>query len=52
MSNAAEKLPDVDFKQLAAQLDPRQLLPQWLPDGKQQGTEWVSRNPTRQDKRP
>lgn len=52
MSNAAEKLPDVDFKQLAAQLDPRQLLPQWLPDGKQQGTEWVSRNPTRQDKHP
>lgn len=52
MSSTAHKLPDVDFKQLAAQLDPRQLVPQWLPDGKQQGNEWIARNPTRQDKRP
>lgn len=25
------------------------LIPQWLPDGKRVGDEWVTRNPTRQD---
>lgn len=52
MSNTAEKLPTIDFNQLKAQMDPRRLIPEWLPDGKQQGNEWVARNPTRQDKRP
>ena len=28
------------------------LLSLWLPDGKQQGSEWVARNPTRNDRRP
>lgn len=28
------------------------LLSRWLPDGKRQGQEWVSRNPRRADRRP
>jgi hypothetical protein len=28
------------------------LLRRWLPDGKRRGSEWVARNPTRNDRRP
>jgi hypothetical protein len=28
------------------------LVRRWLPDGKRQGHEWVSRNPTRDDRKP
>jgi hypothetical protein len=28
------------------------LVRRWLPDGKRQGHEWVSRNPTREDRKP
>jgi hypothetical protein len=28
------------------------LLARWLPDGKRRGSEWVARNPTRNDRRP
>ena len=28
------------------------LLPRWLPDGRAWGSEWMARNPTRQDRKP
>jgi hypothetical protein len=28
------------------------IVQRWLPDGKRSGTEWVSRNPTRDDRHP
>jgi len=40
----------IDFATLIRQLDPSRLVQEWLPEGKRQGNEWVTRNPTRQDK--
>jgi hypothetical protein len=42
----------IDFDKLRAALDPSRILPEWLPDGKRVGGEWVARNPTRGDNRP
>jgi hypothetical protein len=42
----------IDFDRIAAALNPETLVPQWLPDGKRVGSEWVARNPTRADNRP
>jgi hypothetical protein len=42
----------IDFDKIAAGLNPATLVPQWLPDGKRVGSEWVARNPTRADNRP
>lgn len=36
----------------AALLHLTALVRRWLPDGRQQGHEWVSRNPTRDDRKP
>ncbi len=41
-----------DFAALAARLDGPSLIPQWLPNGKREGREWVARNPTRSDGSP
>lgn len=29
-----------------------QFVPHWLPDGRREGSEWVARNPTRNDRTP
>lgn len=42
----------IDFATINASLNGETLVPQWLPEGKRQGREWVSRNPTRGDKNP
>lgn len=42
----------LDFDAINARLNAEHLLPEWLPDGKRQGHEWVARNPTRNDTRP
>lgn len=42
----------IDFQALAASLNPETLVPEWLPDGRRNGREWVARNPTRADKNP
>ncbi len=42
----------IDFAVIAKSLDAETLVPQWLPDGKRQGREWVARNPNRADKTP
>lgn len=42
----------IDFEAIAAAIDPGHAVPQWLPDGKRVGAEWVARNPTRADNRP
>ena len=40
----------IDFAAINALLDPRALVPQWLPNGKRSGSrEWVAPNPTRND---
>ncbi len=39
----------IDFDSINASLDPASVVPQWLPDGKRVGGEWVARNPTRND---
>jgi hypothetical protein len=43
----------LDFGFIAAQAVSRAgtLVPQWLPDGKRRGAEWVALNPTRPDRR-
>lgn len=41
----------LDFDKLRAALDPATVLPEWLPDGKRAGGEWVARNPTRADRK-
>jgi hypothetical protein len=40
----------IDFKVVNAALDPATLVPRWLPEGKRVNHEWVSSNPTRNDK--
>lgn len=47
-------MPEIPFKVInRAILDRAECLVQsWLPDGKRQGDEWVSRNPKREDQRP
>ena len=40
------------YEQLKSYLNIDVLIPQWLPDGKRQGHEWVVRNPTRSDNKP
>jgi putative DNA primase/helicase len=42
---------ELDFEQLARELLASQMYRHWLPDGKQEGSWWVARNPVRQDKR-
>lgn len=42
----------IDFDAINAALSPDALVPQWLPDGKRVGSEWVARNPTRADNKP
>ena len=41
----------IDYRRLAAAALPHlpHLLPRWLPDGQRSGSEWVARNPTRDD---
>lgn len=41
----------IDFDAINHRLDPARMVPQWLPDGRRQGNEWVARNPTRSDRR-
>ncbi|MCV6588506.1 MAG: DUF927 domain-containing protein [Marinobacterium sp.] len=50
MNDHNRQAPYIDFALLIRQLDATRLVPEWLPDGKRQGNEWVTRNPTRQDK--
>lgn len=40
----------LDFAAINAALDAGTLVPQWLPDGKKRGAEWVALNPIRGDK--
>ncbi|MBR0128979.1 MAG: hypothetical protein IJM09_04100, partial [Neisseriaceae bacterium] len=40
----------MDIQQVAQSLNPAHLVPQWLPQGKQDGDEWVALNPKRSDK--
>ncbi len=44
----------IDFGQIASAAVPSlpALVSRWLPDGRREGNEWVSRNPTRVDRRP
>lgn len=42
----------IDFDKLKAILDPRRLVPLWLPQGKSNGREWVAPNPMRSDNNP
>lgn len=42
----------IDFQAINATLNAETLVPQWLPDGKRSGSEWVARNPNRADKTP
>ncbi|HEV2680937.1 MAG TPA: VapE domain-containing protein [Rhodanobacter sp.] len=42
----------IDFAAISASLDAYTVVPQWLPDGKKQGHEWVARNPNRADRSP
>jgi len=42
----------IDFAVINAGLNAETVVPQWLPDGKRQGREWVARNPNRADKTP
>lgn len=42
----------IDFKVINAALDADRLIPEWLPQGRRQGREWVSTNPNRSDKNP
>lgn len=42
----------LDFAAINAALDAGTLVPQWLPDGKKRGAEWVALNPIRGDKTP
>lgn len=42
----------IDFDAINAALSAETLVPQWLPDGKRIGSEWIARNPTRADNRP
>ena len=44
----------IDFNQVnqAARRELPSLLARWLPDGKQQGREWIARNPRRGDRNP
>lgn len=41
-----------DFSQLKAILPIEHLITEWLPNGKRHGQEWVSLNPTRNDRKP
>lgn len=47
-------MPEIPFKAIAKAILDRAdyLVPSWLPDGKRQGDEWVSRNPNREDQKP
>jgi len=47
-------MPLIDFAALNRAAQPRlcSLLPRWLPQGNQQGAEWVALNPVRDDGRP
>jgi hypothetical protein len=40
----------IDFQRINGALDPRTVIPQWLPGGRVSGANWVVRNPTRDDK--
>lgn len=42
----------LDFAAINQALDPETVLPQWLPAGHRRGKEWVSPNPTRNDRNP
>ena len=44
----------IDFQQIAqsALLYADAVVPQWLPDGRREGSEWVARNPLRHDHHP
>lgn len=42
----------LDFDAINQALDPESVLPQWLPNGHKRGNEWVSPNPTRNDRNP
>jgi len=42
----------IDFEAIKVMLDPARVVPQWVPDGKRVGKEWVARNPNRQDEKP
>lgn len=39
----------LDFAAIASSLNPETCVPEWLPDGRRNGSEWVARNPTRND---
>ena len=47
-------MPLIDFAAVNRAAQPRLqcLLPHWLPQGRQQGSEWVALNPLRDDSRP
>ncbi|CAN7412399.1 DUF5906 domain-containing protein [Cupriavidus necator] len=42
----------IDFERINDALDPRTVIPQWLPGGQVVGANWVALNPTRDDKTP
>lgn len=42
----------IDFKVIAAALDPESCCQEWLSDGKKRGAEWVASNPMRADRKP
>lgn len=46
--------PDINFRRVAGAALARSdsILTRWLPDGRREGAEWVSRNPRRHDRRP
>ncbi|GGO81952.1 hypothetical protein GCM10011348_22150 [Marinobacterium nitratireducens] len=50
--NLANQHSAVDFAMINSLLTPSRLVPEWLPDGKAEGREWVALNPTRHDRKP
>lgn len=42
----------IDFQAIASRLDASTYVPQWLPNGKRSGQEWIARNPNRSDRTP
>lgn len=50
--NRPKERRQLDFKSIAdlALAQANSLVPRWLPDGRQQGREWIALNPTREDR--
>ncbi len=50
---SSSRVNSIDFKRLAlvSVRHSERLVPNWLPDGQRVGSEWIARNPKRNDRR-